>query len=384
MNILITGAKGFIGRNLITTLHNIADGKDRSFGMDTDITIYEYDIDTDPALLDLYCKNADFVFNLAGVNRPQDPKEFMEGNFGFASILLDTLKKYNNNCPIMISSSIQAALNNPYGESKKAGEDLMFAYGKETGAPVFVYRFPNVFGKWCRPNYNSAVATFCNNIANDLPITVNDPSVMMTLVYIDDVVAELIAALKGQANLKEDGYAYVPVEHKITLGEIVDLIYSFAKQPQGLVIPEIPDNSFAKKLYSTYLSYLPKEKVAFPLKMNVDARGSFTELIKTEKCGQVSVNISKPGITKGQHWHHTKWEFFIVVSGKGLIQQRKVGTDEVLNFEVSGDKIEAVHMLPGYTHNIINLSDTEDLVTVMWANEQFNPDKPDTFFEIVE
>ena len=384
MNILITGAKGFIGKNLIATLHNIADGKDRSFGMDTGLTIYEYDIDTDPALLDLYCKNADFVFNLAGVNRPQDPKEFMEGNFGFASTLLNTLKKYNNNCPIMISSSIQAALNNPYGESKKAGEELMFAYGKETGAPVFVYRFPNVFGKWCRPNYNSAVATFCNNIANDLPITVNDPSVLMTLVYIDDVVAELIAALRGEANLKADGYCYVPVEHKITLGEIVDLIYSFAKQPQGLVIPEIPDNSFAKKLYSTYLSYLPKEKVAFPLKMNVDARGSFTELLKTEKCGQVSVNISKPGITKGQHWHHTKWEFFIVVSGKGLIQQRKVGTDEVLNFEVSGDKIEAVHMLPGYTHNIINLSDTEDLVTVMWANEQFNPDKPDTFFEIVE
>ena len=384
MNILITGAKGFIGKNLIATLHNIADGKDRSFGMDTDITIYEYDIDTDPALLDVYCKNADFVFNLAGVNRPQDPKEFMEGNFGFASVLLDTLKKYNNNCPIMISSSIQAALNNPYGESKKAGEDLMFAYGKETGAPVFVYRFPNVFGKWCRPNYNSAVATFCNNIANDLPITVNDPSVMMTLVYVDDVVAELIAALNGKANLKEDGYAYVLVEHKITLGEIVDLIDSFAKQPQGLVIPEIPENSFAKKLYSTYLSYLPKEKVAFPLKMNVDARGSFTELLKTEKCGQVSVNISKPGITKGQHWHHTKWEFFIVVAGHGLIQQRKVGTDEVLNFEVSGDKIEAVHMLPGYTHNIINLSDTEDLVTVMWANENFNPEKPDTFFEVVE
>ena len=384
MNILITGAKGFIGKNLIATLHNIADGKDRSFKMDTDIIIYEYDIDTDPALLDLYCKNADFVFNLAGVNRPQDPKEFMEGNFGFASTLLDTLKKCNNNCPIMISSSIQAALNNPYGESKKAGEDLMFAYGKETGAPVYVYRFPNVFGKWCRPNYNSAVATFCNNIANDLPITVNDPSVMMTLVYIDDVVAELIAALNGDANLKEDGYCYVPVEHKITLGEIVDLIYSFAKQPQSLVIPEIPDNSFAKKLYSTYLSYLPKEKVAFPLKMNVDARGSFTELLKTEKCGQVSINISKPGITKGQHWHHTKWEFFIVVSGKGLIQQRKIGTDEVLNFEVSGDKIEAVHMLPGYTHNIINLSDAEDLVTVMWANENFNPEKPDTFFEIVE
>ena len=384
MNILVTGAKGFIGRNLIATLHNIADGKDRSFGMDTDLTVFEYDIDTDPALLDGYCKNADFVFNLAGVNRPQDPKEFMEGNFGFASTLLDTLKKHGNNCPIMISSSIQAALNNPYGESKKAGEDLMFAYGKETGASVYVYRFPNVFGKWCRPNYNSAVATFCNNIANDLPITVNDPSVMMTLVYIDDVVAELIAALNGKANLKEDGYCYVPVEHKITLGEIVELIYSFAKQPQGLVVPEIPDNSFAKKLYSTYLSYLPKEKVAFPLKMNVDDRGSFTELLKTEKCGQVSVNISKPGITKGQHWHHTKWEFFIVVSGRGLIQQRKVGTDEVLNFEVSGDKIEAVHMLPGYTHNIINLSDTEDLVTVMWANEQFNPEKPDTFFEIVE
>lgn len=384
MNILITGAKGFIGKNLIATLHNIADGKDRSFGMDTDITIYEYDVDTDPTLLDLYCKNADFVFNLAGVNRPQDPKEFMEGNFGFASTLLDTLKKYNNNCPIMISSSIQAALKNPYGESKKAGEDLMFAYGKETGAPVYVYRFPNVFGKWCKPNYNSAVATFCNNIANDLPITVNDPSVMMTLVYIDDVVAELIAALKGEPNLKEDGYCYVPIEHKIALGEIVNLIYSFAKQPQSLVIPEIPENSFAKKLYSTYLSYLPKEKVAFPLKMNVDARGSFTELLKTEKCGQVSVNISKPGITKGQHWHHTKWEFFIVVSGKGLIQQRKIGTDEVLNFEVSGDKIEAVHMLPGYTHNIINLSDTEDLVTVMWANENFNPEKPDTFFEVVE
>lgn len=384
MNILVTGAKGFIGKNLIATLHNIADGKDRSFGMGMDLTVYEYDIDTDPALLDAYCKNADFVFNLAGVNRPQDPKEFMEGNFGFASTLLDALKKHGNNCPIMISSSIQAALNNPYGESKKAGEDLMFTYGKETGAPVYVYRFPNVFGKWCRPNYNSAVATFCNNIANDLPIQVNDPSVMMTLVYIDDVVAELISALKGEPHINEEGYAYVPTEHKIQLGEIVELIYSFAKQPQGLVIPEIPENSFAKKLYSTYLSYLPKEKAAFPLKMNVDARGSFTELLKTEKCGQVSVNISKPGITKGQHWHHTKWEFFIVVSGRGLIQQRKVGTDEVLNFEVSGDKIEAVHMLPGYTHNIINLSDTEDLVTVMWANENFNPEKPDTFFEVVE
>ena len=384
MNILVTGAKGFIGRNLIATLHNIADGKDRSFGMDGNLTVYEYDIDTDPALLDLYCKNADFVFHLAGVNRPQDPKEFMEGNFGFTSTLLDTLKSHKNGCSIMISSSIQAALQNPYGESKKAGEDLMFAYGKETGAKVYVYRFPNVFGKWCRPNYNSAIATFCHNIAHDLPITVNDPSVMMTLVYIDDVVRELIAALQGCPHMDDAGYCHVPVEHKITLGEIVELIYSFAKQPQGLVIPEIPEGSVAKKLYSTYLSYLPEEKVSFPLKMNVDDRGSFTELLKTEKCGQVSVNISKPGITKGQHWHHTKWEFFIVVSGHGLIQQRKVGTDEVLNFEVSGDKIQAVHMLPGYTHNIINLSETEDLVTVMWANEQFDQQRPDTFFEIVE
>ena len=373
MKILVTGAKGFIGKNLIAELKN------RKY---TDV--FEFDMDTKIALLDEYCREADFVFHLAGVNRPQDPKEFMEGNFGFTSVLLDTLKKHKNNCPIMISSSIQAALNNPYGESKKAGEDLIFAYGKETGASVYVYRFPNVFGKWCRPNYNSAVATFCNNIANDLPITVNDPSVMMTLVYIDDVVAELVAALNGKANLKEDGFCYVPIEHKITLGEIVDLIYLFSKQSQNLVIPEIPDNSFAKKLYSTYLSYLPKEKVAFPLKMNVDERGSFTELLKTEKCGQVSINISKPGITKGQHWHHTKWEFFIVVSGHGLIQQRKVGSNEILNFEVSGEKIEAVHMLPGYTHNIINLSDKEDLVTVMWANETFNPNKPDTFFEIVE
>lgn len=384
MNILVTGAKGFIGRNLIETLHNIQNGKDKSFGIDSDITVFEYDIDTDPALLELYCKNADFVFHLAGVNRPKDPKEFMEGNFGFTSTLLNTLKRYENHCPIMISSSIQAALDNPYGESKRAGEALLFLHEKETKAPVFIYRFPNVFGKWCRPNYNSAVATFCHNIANDLPITVNDPSVNMTLVYVDDVVAELIAALKGEANRKEDGYCYVPVEHKIALGEIVELIHTFAKQPSTLTISEIPKNSFAKKLYSTYLSYLPKEKVAFPLKMNVDARGSFTELLKTEKCGQVSVNISKPGITKGQHWHHTKWEFFIVVSGRGLIQQRKVGTEEVLNFEVSGDKIEAVHMLPGYTHNIINLSDTEDLVTVMWANESFDPEKPDTYFEPVE
>ena len=384
MKILITGAKGFVGKNLVETLKTVRDGKDKTRGLDTDLTIYEYDIDTDPALLDTYTADCYFVFHLAGVNRPKDEKEFMEGNFGFTSVLLNSLKKHDNKAPILITSSIQAALDNPYGKSKKAGEDLIFQYGKDNNVRVCVYRLPNVFGKWCRPNYNSAVATFCNNIANDLPITVNDPSVMMTLVYIDDVVAELISALKGEPHINEEGYSYVPVEHKITLGEIVDLIYSFAKQPQSLVIPEIPENSFAKKLYSTYLSYLPKEKAAFPLKMNVDARGSFTELLKSEKCGQVSVNISKPGITKGQHWHHTKWEFFIVVSGRGLIQQRKVGTDEVLNFEVSGDKIEAVHMLPGYTHNIINLSDTEDLVTVMWANENFNPNKPDTFFEVVE
>ncbi len=384
MKILVTGAKGFIGKNLIATLHNIATGKDRSYGLDTNMELFEYDVDTDKVLLDTYCKEADFVYHLAGVNRPQDTKEFMEGNFGFTSELLETLKKHNNSCPIMLSSSIQAALANPYGESKKAGEDLLFAYGKEVGAEVYIYRFPNVFGKWCRPNYNSAVATFCNNIARDLPIIVNDPSVDMTLVYIDDVVRELIGILQGTANRKQDGYCYVPVEHKIKLGEIVDLLYKFAEQPQSLVIPEIPDNSFAKKLYATYLSYLPKEKVAFPLKMNDDDRGSFTELLKTEKCGQVSINISKPGITKGQHWHHTKWEFFMVVSGHGLIQQRRIDSDEVLNFEVSGEKIEAVHMLPGYTHNIINLSDTDDLVTVMWANEQFDASRPDTYFEPVE
>lgn len=384
MKILVTGAKGFIGKNLIATLHNIAAGKDRSYGLDTNIELFEYDVDTDKALLDTYCKEADFVYHLAGVNRPQDMKEFMEGNFGFTSELLETLKRHHNACPMMLSSSIQAALANPYGESKKAGEDLLFAYGREVGAEVYIYRFPNVFGKWCRPNYNSAVATFCNNIARDLPITVNDPSVDMTLVYIDDVVRELIGILQGTANRKQDGYCYVPVEHKIKLGEIVDLLYKFAEQPQTLVLPEIPDGSFAKKLYATYLSYLPKEKVAFPLKMNVDDRGSFTELLKTEKCGQVSINISKPGITKGQHWHHTKWEFFMVVSGHGLIQQRRIDSDEVLNFEVSGEKIEAVHMLPGYTHNIINLSDTEDLVTVMWANEQFDSNRPDTYFEPVE
>ena len=399
MRILVTGAKGFVGKNLCAALKNLRDGKDRTRPALQIEEIYEYDINTDPALLDEYCSKADFVFNLAGVNRPQDPTEFMRGNFGFASILLDTLKKHQNTCPVMISSSIQATCvgryDSDYGRSKKAGEDLLFSYAEETGAKVLVYRFPNLFGKWCRPNYNSAVATFCNNIANDLPITVNDPSVQLELLYIDDLIAEMTAALEGKEHrctfdgintiLCDDGkYCAAPITHKITLGEIVELLQSFKAQPETLVMPEIPHNSFAKKLYSTYLSYLPKEKVSFPLKMNVDARGSFTELLKTEKCGQFSVNISKPGITKGQHWHHTKWEFFIVVSGKGLIQQRKIGSDEVLNFEVSGEKIEAVHMLPGYTHNIINLSETDNLVTVMWANEQFDPKHPDTFFEVVE
>lgn len=382
MKILITGAKGFVGKNLVATLQTIKDGKNRTTALPTDLEICEFDIDTDKALLDEYCNGCDFVVNLAGVNRPQNTEEFMQGNFGFASELINTLKKYNNTCPVLLSSSIQAALDNPYGQSKKAGEDLFFSYSKETGAKVLVYRYPNVFGKWCRPNYNSAVATFCNNIANDLPIQVNDRNHPMTLVYVDDVVDEIINAICG--NETRDGeFCKVPVEHKITLGEIVDLIYTFKNQPNTLIMPEIPENSFAKKLYSTYLSYLPKEKAIFDLKMNCDDRGSFTELLKTEKCGQFSVNISKPGITKGQHWHHTKWEFFIVVAGHGLIQQRKIGTDEVLNFEVSGDKIQAIHMLPGYTHNIINLSDTENLVTVMWANEQFDPKHPDTFFEVV-
>lgn len=399
MNILVTGAKGFVGKNLCAALKNIRDGKDRTRPELTIGEVLEYDLDTDPALLDEYCAKADFVFNLAGVNRPQNPEEFMQGNFGFASTLLDSLKKHNNTCPVMISSSIQATCigryDSDYGRSKKAGEELIFAYGEKTGAKVLVYRFPNLFGKWCRPNYNSAVATFCNNIANDLSITVNDRKAQLELLYIDDLVTEMLDALEGKEHrcmfdgintmLCENGkYCAAPVTHKVTLGEIVDLLDSFKMQTSTLVMPEIPSHSFAKKLYSTYLSYLPKEKVPFPLKMNEDARGSFTELLKTEKCGQFSVNISKPGITKGQHWHNTKWEIFIVVSGHGLIQERKIGTDEVLNFEVSGEKIEAVHMLPGYTHNIINLSETENLVTVMWANEQFDPNHPDTFFEAVE
>lgn len=398
MKILITGAKGFVGKNLVANLYNIKEGKDRTRNLQID-EIFEYDIDSDPNLLDGYCKEADFIFNLAGVNRPKDQSEFMEGNFGFASTLLDTLKKYRNSCPVMLSSSIQATLigrygESDYGKSKLAGEELFFNYSKETGAKVLIYRFPNLFGKWCRPNYNSAVATFCNNIANDLPIQVNDRNTKLELLYIDDLVDELLDALEGKEHHCEyDGldvveklngrYSFVPTTHHVTLGEIVDLLELFNNQSKTLIIPEIPKNSFAKKLYSTYLSYLPKEKTIFPLKMNVDDRGSFTELLKSEKCGQVSINISKPGITKGQHWHNTKWEFFIVVSGHGLIQERKIGTDEIIEFEVSGDKIEAIHMLPGYTHNIINLSETENLVTVMWANEAFDSNKPDTFFEKV-
>ena len=444
MKILVTGAKGFVGKNLCASLKNIQEGKDRRFPDLKIDAVYEYDIDSNTEELDAYCKDCDFVFNLAGVNRPQNQEEFMQGNFGFASTLLDTLKKHNNRCPVMLSSSQQASLtgrfgNSEYGRSKKAGEELFLDYERDfLKAPrhsgldpesheiadqvrddglrsrVLIYRFPNLFGKWCRPNYNSAVATFCNNIANDLPITVNDPSVELELLYIDDLVDEMIAALQGKehrcdfdgltvipydsntnnSQLTTDSqlstlnsqlgrYCYCPITHHVKLGEIVDLLYRFAEQPQTLLIPEIPEGSFAKKLYSTYLSYLPKEKVAYPLKMNVDDRGSFTELVHLANCGQVSINISKPGITKGQHWHHTKWELFIVVKGHGLIQERKEGTDEVIEFEVSGDNIQMVHMLPGYTHNIINLSDTEDLVTVMYCNEVFNPNKPDTFFDPV-
>ena len=381
MNILVTGAKGFVGRNLVSQLHNIQSGKAKNYGVFSDMQVFEYDVDSDPCELDVYCKRADFVFNLAGVNRPNDQAEFMQGNFGFASALLDTLKKYNNSCPVMISSSTQAALDNPYGESKRAGENLLFDYARETGARVLVYRFPNVFGKWCRPNYNSAVATFCNNIAHDLPIQVNDPSVMLHLVYVDDVVDELIAALSGNEH-REGDYCIVPIVHTVTLGKIVDLLYSFREMSGNLQVPDLGD-PFTKKLYSTYLSYFPKDKFSYPLKMNVDSRGSFTEIIRTPDRGQFSVNISKPGITKGQHWHHTKNEKFVVVSGHGLIQLRKIGTDEVLNYEVNGDKIEVVEMIPGYTHNIINLSDTEDLVTFMWCNECFDPARPDTFFEEV-
>lgn len=399
MKILVTGANGFVGKNLVANLKNIQENKNRTRPELKIDEIFEYDIDTAPVLLEEYCGKADFVFNLAGVNRPKEVSEFMEGNFGFASTLLETLKKHQNFCPIMLSSSIQATLTgrfgtSEYGKSKLAGEELFFDYAKDTGAKVLVYRFPNLFGKWCRPNYNSAIATFCNAVANDLEFTVNDRSTELELLYIDDLVEEMFDALEGKEHhceyegmevvAKEGGrYCYVPMTHKETLGKIVDLLESFKNQPLTLEMPEIKNNGFAKKLYSTYLSYLPKEKTIFDLKMNCDDRGSFTELLKTASHGQVSVNISKPGITKGQHWHNTKWEFFIVVAGHGLIQQRRVGSDEVMEFEVSGDKIQAIHMLPGYTHNIINLSDTENLVTVMWANEQFDPMHPDTFFEIV-
>ena len=420
MKILVTGAKGFVGKNLCAQLNNIKAGKAKCYGIapagqgnegvPSIDEVFGYDLDSTPEQLDRWCAEADFVFNLAGVNRPKDNDEFLKGNFGFASTLLDTLKKHGNTCPVMLSSSAQASLtgrfgNSEYGRSKKAGEDLFLEYGRETGAKVLVYRFPNLYGKWCRPNYNSALATFCNNIANDLPIQVNDPSVELELLYIDDLVDEMILALKGQehrcefegltvlpkpgkmdaeGNVSGAGrYCYCPVTHKATLGKIVDLLHQFHDMPETLHIPEIPSDSFAKRLYSTYLSYLPKDKAIFDLKMNKDERGSFTELVHTLNCGQVSINISKPGVTKGQHWHNTKWEQFIVVKGHGLIQQRKEGSDDVLNFEVSGDKIQSVIMLPGYTHNIVNLSETEDLVTVMYCNEIFNPERPDTYFDPV-
>ena len=400
MDILITGAAGFVGRNLTAALQALRDGKDRTRPGLTIGELFLYDKDSPRELLEEGCRRADFVFNLAGVNRPQNPEEFMQGNFGFASTLLSTLKKHGNTCPVMLSSSIQATLvgryaQGEYGRSKKAGEELFFSYGEQTHAKVLVYRFPNLFGKWCRPNYNSVVATFCHNYAHDLPITVNDPKAELEMLYIDDLVEEMLDALEGREHRcefegvktvmsPEGRYCAAPVTHFVTLGEIVALLDAFRDQPKSLMMPQIPNGSFAKKLYSTYLSYLPKEKAAFPLKMNIDSRGSFTELLKTENCGQFSVNISKPGVTKGQHWHHSKWEFFIVVSGTGLIQQRKLGSEEVLEFRVSGENIQAVHMLPGYTHNIINLSDSEDLVTLMWANECFDPGKPDTFYEAVE
>ena len=399
MNILVTGAGGFVGKNLVENLKAIRDGKNRTRPNLHIQEIYEYHRGTTPEQLEEYCAGADFVFHLAGVNRPEDPAEFRAGNAGFTAILLDTLKKHHSKAPVMLASSIQATLQgrfgtSEYGLSKKAAEELLFTYGAENGVRVLVYRFPNLVGKWVRPNYNSAAGTFCHNIANDLPITVNDPSVELELLFIDDLVEEMLDALEGKehhcefdgvdAVLREDGrYCAAPVTHKATLGRIVELLHTFHDQPRTLVMPEIAPGSFEKKLYSMYLSYLPKEKAAFPLKMNVDDRGSFTELLKTEKCGQFSVNISRPGVTKGQHWHNSKWELFIVVSGHGLIQERKLGTNDIFEFEVSGDKLEAVHMLPGYTHNIINLSETEDLVTLMWANEQFDPEHPDTFGEPV-
>jgi UDP-2-acetamido-2,6-beta-L-arabino-hexul-4-ose reductase len=377
MNILITGAKGFIGRNLVAELNNIKEGKAKGYGLSADLNIFEYDMGTDPSLLDRFCRDADFVFHLAGVNRPKEQGEFMEGNFGFTSTLLEALKRHDNNCPVMLASSIQAELDNPYGVSKKAGEDLLFHYGKEVGADVLIYRFPNVFGKWCRPNYNSAVATFCNNIANDLPIQVNNRSANMTLVYIDDVVKELISALEGKPN-RVGEFCMVPVEHKITLGEIVDLIYSFKESRGSLQVVDLNDG-FTKKLYSTYLSYLPVDRFSYPLKMNIDERGSFTEFLKSPDRGQVSINISKPGITKGQHWHHTKNEKFLVVSGRGVIRFRKIDEEKVYEYYVSGDKLEVVDIPVGYTHNIENLGDT-DMVTVMWVNEVFDPEHPDTYF----
>lgn len=399
MNILITGAAGFVGKNLTAALKNLRDGKDRTRPSLTIEEIYEFNRNTAYQLLTEYCRKADFVFHLAGVNRPNDTREFMTGNAGFSSQLLDTLRECGNTCPVMLASSAQASLlgryaGSEYGKSKLAGETLFFDYAAQTGAEVLIYRFPNLFGKWCRPNYNSAVATFCHNMAHDLPIQVNAPTTELELLYIDDLVPEMLDALEGHAHRCDyDGltpqpsaagrYCYVPVTHRASLGEIVNLLETFKAQPETLLMPEIPDGSLAKKLYSTYLSYLPKEKVAFPLHMNVDARGSFTELLKTQNCGQFSVNISKPGITKGQHWHNSKWEFFIVVSGYGLIQERNLNTGEVMEFEVSGEKIEAVHMLPGWTHNIINLSETENLVTIMWANEPFDHAHPDTYFEEV-
>lgn len=379
MKILVTGAKGFIGKNLIATLNNIRTGKDKTWDLSDDILIYEYDTDSDSRLLDAYCSECDFVFHLAGVNRPKEESEFMEGNFGFTSLLLDTLKKHQNQCPVMISSSIQAALDNPYGRSKKAGEDLLFAYGKETGAAVYVYRFSNVFGKWCRPNYNSVIATFCHNIAHDLPIQVNDREAVLELVYIDDLVEELLGALKGQAHMDEDGYGFVPTVHTVSLGEIVELLYSFRQSREELWVPDMTEGGLVKKLYATYLSYLPKEQFSYPLTMHKDERGSFTEILKTADRGQFSVNISKPGITKGEHWHHTKNEKFVVVSGKGRIQFRRVDSDEIIEYTVNGDEIVVVDIPTGYTHNIINEGET-DLVTFMWCNECFNPKKPDTYF----